>query len=116
MKRSLLKVLREIRGYSQLELAKKIGTTPALISDYERYRRRPSYERLLELARFLRVDPAILLYAFVNKVFVEHNKKTDINDNDLAGTVDKTFKNEYLQEILDFDIEETIKKAFNDED
>ena len=42
-----LKEVRESRGFTQLELAEKIGTTYQMISDYEREKKTPSTVLLL---------------------------------------------------------------------
>lgn len=53
--------LRKERGYTQVKLAKKIGITQVLISDYERNRIRPHYEMIIRLALALKVTSDELL-------------------------------------------------------
>lgn len=48
--------LRKVRGFSQVELAAKIGIIQALVSDYERGRLRLHAEMLTRFARALRVS------------------------------------------------------------
>lgn len=51
--------LRELRkgvGYSQAELAKRLGVSPATIGMYETGERKPSYKMLETLADFYNVD------------------------------------------------------------
>lgn len=49
--------LRNSRGLTQLKLALEIGTDPQQISRWERDVSSPSYENLVELAKFFEVDP-----------------------------------------------------------
>ncbi len=53
--------LRKKEGYTQVELAKKIGITQVLISDYERNRIRPHYEMIIRIAIALNVTTDELL-------------------------------------------------------
>lgn len=53
--------LRKERGLTQVELAKKIGITQVLVSDYERERLRPHYEMIIRLAQALEVTTDQLL-------------------------------------------------------
>jgi transcriptional regulator with XRE-family HTH domain len=47
--------LRKEKGYTQVELAKKMGIVRVLVSDYERERIRPHYEMIIRLALALDV-------------------------------------------------------------
>lgn len=53
--------LRKERGYTQAELAEKIGINRVLISDYERNRIRPHYEMIIHLAKAFGVTTDELL-------------------------------------------------------
>ncbi len=53
--------LRKEKGYTQVELAKKIGITQVLISSYERNRLRPNYEMIISFAQALGVTADELL-------------------------------------------------------
>jgi transcriptional regulator with XRE-family HTH domain len=53
--------LRKERGYTQIDLAKKIGITQALVSDYERNRLRPHHEMVIRFALALEVSADELL-------------------------------------------------------
>jgi transcriptional regulator with XRE-family HTH domain len=53
--------LRKEKGYTQDDLAKKIGIVRGLISDYERERMRPHYEMIIRLAMALEVTTDELL-------------------------------------------------------
>lgn len=48
--------LRKERGYTQVELADQLGTTQAIVSDYERGKLRPHPEMVVRLAKALRVS------------------------------------------------------------
>src|SRR5437867_1457660 len=52
---------RELRGWTQSELADRLGKTQTAVSYWESARRTPSVPDLLELADVLRVDPASFL-------------------------------------------------------
>jgi transcriptional regulator with XRE-family HTH domain len=54
-------MLRKERGYTQFELASKIGINRVLISDYERDKIRPHYEIIIHLAIALEVTTDELL-------------------------------------------------------
>ena len=53
--------LRKEKGYTQDDLAKKMGIVRVLISDYERERIRPHYEMIIRLALALEVTTDELL-------------------------------------------------------
>ena len=48
--------LRKERGYTQVELADQLGTTQAIVSDYERGKLRPHPDMIVRLAKALRVS------------------------------------------------------------
>lgn len=52
---------RKERGYTQVQLAKKIGISQVLVSDYERDRIRPHYEMIIRFALALKVSTDELL-------------------------------------------------------
>lgn len=53
--------LRKERGFSQVELAEKIGLVQVLISDYENDKIRPHFEMIIRLALALEVSADELL-------------------------------------------------------
>ncbi len=53
--------LRKEKGYTQTDLAKSIGITQVLVSDYERTRIRPHYEMIIRFAIALEVTTDELL-------------------------------------------------------
>ncbi len=48
--------LRKEKGFTQVELAAKIGTTQTVISDYERDRLRPNAEMIIRIAQALDIS------------------------------------------------------------
>ena len=57
-----LRFVRQRRGWTQAELARRVGTTQASVSTWETRRRLPSMRSLLRLARIFGVaDPTMLL-------------------------------------------------------
>ena len=56
-----LKELREARGFSQRQLADKIGVSPSMIGLYETGERMPSFETLLRIRRLFGVSADFLL-------------------------------------------------------
>ncbi len=58
--RRLAKIRKE-RGYTQIELAKKLGLTQGLISDYELDKLRPYHEMIIRFALALKVSTDELL-------------------------------------------------------
>jgi transcriptional regulator with XRE-family HTH domain len=53
--------LRKEKGYTQAELADRIGIIRELISNYERARIKPNYEMIIRLATALEVTTDLLL-------------------------------------------------------
>jgi len=53
--------IRKEKGYTQVELSKRIGITQVLISSYERNRLRPPYEIITSLAQAFEVTTDELL-------------------------------------------------------
>jgi transcriptional regulator with XRE-family HTH domain len=51
---------RARRGWTQYDLATRVGTTPATVSRWERGRARPRWAKLRSLAQVLEVSPAEL--------------------------------------------------------
>ncbi|MBA2654070.1 MAG: helix-turn-helix transcriptional regulator [Gammaproteobacteria bacterium] len=57
-----LKMLRELQGFTQLELAQKTGISQSNISALESNARQMGRERAVVLARALKVHPAVILF------------------------------------------------------
>ncbi len=57
-----LKILRELQGLTQLELAKKTGISQSNISALESNVRQMGRERAIVFARALKVHPVVLLF------------------------------------------------------
>ena len=68
-----IKVLREEKGMSQVELAKRLGVHRSIVSSYENQTRLPSIQMLSKLAYFFNVSMEYLLG--INK-----NKTIDVSD------------------------------------
>lgn len=103
-----LKSEREKRNWSQVFVAKKIGITNAVLSNYERDIRDPDTETLKKLANLYGVSIDFLLDNKVDEV--EQNKKQAIMDkiaNEFPNA-DLMFKDlanmtaEQLEEVYDF--------------
>lgn len=62
-----LRFLRESRGMTQIELAKKIGVAPTTYRNYENTSREPNYDTLVNIANHLDVSCDYLLGALPNK-------------------------------------------------
>ena len=56
-----LKPLRIARGFTQSDMAKKLGVTPSAYAMYERGEREPGIENLIKISEILNVDINILL-------------------------------------------------------
>ena len=52
-----IKEIRKMRGLTQTEFAKQIGTTPSAISQIENGKRNPSYETLTKIIETFKLDP-----------------------------------------------------------
>ncbi len=53
--------LRKERGYTQAELAKEVGTTREVVSDYERGKLRPHYRMIVRFAMAFKISTDELL-------------------------------------------------------
>jgi len=53
--------IRKARGYTQVELAKKMGVIQVLISDYERDKLRPYHEMIIRFAKVFKISTDELL-------------------------------------------------------
>jgi transcriptional regulator with XRE-family HTH domain len=77
--------LRRERGYTQIELANKVGTTQTVVSDYERGKLRPHPDMLVRLAAAFAVSTDVILglapskkdHAFINRRFFRRLKLVD---------------------------------------
>ena len=57
-----VRIIRELQGYSQAELAALTGISEAILSAIEKDRTRLSIERAKILARALKCHPAVLVF------------------------------------------------------
>lgn len=56
-----IRMIREMKGLSQADVARMIGTTPSLIANYESGRREPTIKNLIKLATVLNISSDWLL-------------------------------------------------------
>ena len=56
-----LRMIREMKGLNQADLAKMLGTTPSLIANYEAGRREPTIKNLIKLVKSLNISSDWLL-------------------------------------------------------
>lgn len=56
-----LRMIREMKGLSQADVAKMLGTTPSLIANYESGRREPTIKNLIKLVKLLNISSDWLL-------------------------------------------------------
>ncbi len=82
-----LKKLRLQAGFTQKQLAEKIGVTKSVISYYELHERCPSPEVLIKLARIFHVTTDYIL-GIETKQFLN---VSDLNDEDI----------QFLQHVID---------------
>ena len=59
--------VRQEKGYTQVELAEKMGIIQILISDYERDKLRPYYDTIINFSKALEVSTDELLGIKLNK-------------------------------------------------
>lgn len=97
---SRIRKFREDRGFSQLQLADKIGVTNSRISNWEQGQNRPDADILAELCRVLEVSPSELLDVHLTtdelndqerKVIKAYRAKTELQQavNILLGLEEK---------------------------
>jgi len=99
-----IKYLREKNGFTQKDIASKLGVEPAAISKYELDMREPNIEALIKLATIFNVSIDYLL-GRTPDVFVSANDKATLNLLELKNAYYnsksklKTFKKIYHNEI-----------------
>lgn len=101
-----LKELRLQRGYSQVELGKRLGLSNSTISMYERGERNPDFETLDLIADFFNVDVSYLLGREIGSMYYLDPRLYDIamrlsEDEELLCLIEKTkdtdFRNRLIQ-------------------
>ena len=103
MFKDMLKYLRTRDGYSQMELAKKIGVSKSTISMYELGNREPDFETLETIADLFNVDMNFLL----GKTTSENENSYYINDD--ARALAEFMYNNPEYKVL-FDASRKVKK------
>lgn len=104
-----LKQLRKVAGYTQEELASKIGVTPGSIGLYEQERREPDNDTLIKLASIfdVSIDTLLGLSTPDKKTRFEHSLGT-LNTLNYSGQDEsKTQLQSAMQYILDNISDET---------
>ena len=91
--RSNIKFYRDVKGYSQSELAIQTDVTNGLIGQIESGRTKPSFDMIVKLANALKVHPA------------------DLFLRDASKSQEKV--SELLSELCSQDIPEIIEKKFS---
>ena len=84
-----LRMLREARGFTQLQVANRIGVSKAMISAYETASKVPSIEVLIRLSRLFGVSVDYLVCVDAPKV-IDVSGLDDESVALLATLVDKT--------------------------
>ena len=85
-----LKALRVQYGFSQKQVAEKIGVSPSIVSGYETGERTPSTEILLSLAYLYNVSTDYLLgkQALAPNALIDVSKLTDKQKAALASLIE----------------------------
>ena len=83
-----LKQLRIDKGFSQSELARRVGITKSMISSYENSMRSPSYGVLLKMARCFHVSTDYLL-GVTSKRMLDVSDLTDRQAEIISRLIDE---------------------------
>lgn len=100
-----LRDLRLQRGYSQVELGKKLGLSNSTISMYERGERKPDFETLDLIADFFNVDVSYLLGKEIGSMYYLDPMVYDIamrlsEDEELMCILEKTKDSNYRDRLV----------------
>lgn len=82
--KNIVKQLRLERGWSQQDVADRVGLTKVTISQYETGKRKPSFEMIEALAEAFHVDMNYLL-GFTDKIQKPAGDETDPAANKFLG-------------------------------
>ena len=88
-----LKAAREVRGLSQSDLARRLGTPPSAIAHFEGERRKPSFANVRAIARALDVSADYLL----GRAASIEGATTAFRNEEKLTTQDR----EFLQQLID---------------
>lgn len=119
-----LKAIRESRGLTQKDIAKKLNISTQAYSKYETSNQEPKIGRVIELSRILNVSIESLLIDLVDEDFIENPSWINIKDfainkgyifkfspDGIIFGTDK-LKNSFGYELVR-DLEETFENALN---
>lgn len=100
-----LRELRLQRGYSQIELGKRLGLSNSTISMYERGERNPDFETLDLIADYFNVDVSYLLGKELGSMYYLDPKLYDIamrlsEDEELLGLLEKTKNKDFRDRLV----------------
>ena len=90
-----MKRYREIFGFSQMELAEKIGCSPTLIGKIEIMKRFPSADNINRIANAFKIDPADLFSrggeSRVLNVVKSQQERKDLLKEKVLKAIDEAF-------------------------
>ena len=95
-----LRLLREEKKLSQIELSKKLNITNQALSQYELGKRMPDAEMILKMANFFSVSVDYLLDRTDERITVDKIKAIIASDPDFARVLDKLSTRKELQELF----------------
>ena len=95
-----LRLLREEKKLSQIELYKKLNITNQALSQYELGKRMPDAEMILKMANFFAVSVDYLLDRTDERIMVDKIKAIMASDPDFARVLDKLSTRKELQELF----------------
>src|SRR5690554_352216 len=95
-----LRLLREEKKLSQIELSKKLNITNQALSQYELGKRMPDAEMILKMANFFAVSVDYLLDRTDERIMVDKIKAIMASDPDFARVLDKLSTRKELQELF----------------
>ena len=91
-----IKEVRKAHNMTQQELAKKLGVTPSMISQYEKGKRNPKFDTLCDIARAIGVDPFLDFFDDAYSIFKIYPKEAE----ELRDFINKTTITEIFELYL----------------
>jgi transcriptional regulator with XRE-family HTH domain len=95
-----LKAARELRGISQIELARMTGFQPSALSNFETGTRKPSFDNLKRLAEALRVTTDYLLGRIESPEFSNQGADNIFRDAQKLTERDRDLASDFIQMLL----------------